>query len=92
MTFEQFQASRRHTADLEADLNMSIYDDPAIKCPGLIYSGNLYIEEVCANWTEEAQKGGRYFLVIGNRDWLTDDLELLERELYEFGVSEEILK
>lgn len=92
MTFEQFQASRRHTSDLEADLNMSIYDDPAIKCPGLIYSGNLFIEERCANWTEEAQKGGRYFLMIGRSDWLTDDLNLLERTLYEFGTSEEILK
>lgn len=88
MTFEQFQATRRPTADLEAEINTSIYDDPVIKVPGLVYLGGLYIEESHANWTDAAREGGKYFLTIANRDWLSDDLETLERHLYDFAVSE----
>lgn len=90
MTLEQFQATRTSTADLESALNTSIYDDPEIKCPGLIYVGTLYIEESHANWTEKAREGGKYFLVINNRDWLSDDVEMLERHLFDYAVSEGI--
>ena len=88
MTFEQFQATRTRVTDLETAINTSIYDDPVIKVPGLIYLGTLYIEEAHDNWTDLAREGGKYFLVVHNRDWLSDDLETLERHLYEYAVSE----
>ena len=88
MTFEQFQATRKRTTDLETEINTSIYDDPSIKVPGLVYLGGLYIEESHSNWTDVAREGGKYFLVIGNCDWLCDDLETLERHLYDFAVRE----
>lgn len=87
-TCKQFKDSRRHVDDLEAALNMSIYDDPNIKCPGLIYLDSFYIEERNDNWTDASKAAGRYFLVIGNWDCVTDDLEALERKLFDYAIHE----
>ena len=48
---------------------------------GLVYAGRLYI-------TELHHPTGRYELILGNRDWLSDDLTALERRLYEYGRDE----
>ena len=89
-TFEQFIASRRHVADLEKELGINIYDDPSIPCPGYVYLDSFYIEESCDNWTDLAKEGGRYFLIIGRVDWLSDDLDLLERTLWDKFVKNEV--
>lgn len=88
MTFEQFQASRRRVEDLEGALDLSIYDDPEIKCPGLIYLDQYYIEERCDNWSAAAKDGGKYHLILNNWDALSDDLEDLERKLFECALHD----
>lgn len=88
MTFEQFQATRKHVDDLEATLDFVITGDPEVPCPGLVYLDALYIEEANDNWTEVQRTEGRYLLVIGRSDWHSSDLEALERRLYDFAVSE----
>lgn len=91
MTFNEFQATRRYTPDLEQELNMSIYNDPTCPCPGFIYAGGLYIEASCKNWPHEVQEEGDYLLTIGSGDWLSSDLTALEHTLFEYAQSEDII-
>lgn len=87
MTFHQFVTTKRHVADLETALKMSIYDDPDIKCPGFIYGDSLYIEERNDNWPESSKEAGKFYLQCGDWDCVTDDLDALERKLYDFAVG-----
>ena len=88
-TFTDFKNSRRHVDDLEGALGISIYCDPGIKCPGLVYLDSYYIEERCDNWPDAAKAEGKYLLIIGNSEWLSDDLDDLEQKLWDFFVREE---
>lgn len=88
MTFEEFKATARHVDDLEKELAFTIYGDPTIKCPGIIYADVFYIEKACRNWTHEAREEGDYFLIIGRLEWLSFDLEPLERQLYDYAKQE----
>ena len=87
MTFEQFQATREHSDDLGAVLSDARWEDePSAK--GNLYLGALYIEQVQDHWPEAARKAGKWHLLIGRDESIMDDLESLERKLYEFAVSE----
>jgi hypothetical protein len=48
----------------------------------------LHIEDVQDFWPEASKAKGKYYLLIGNREWFSDDVEKLERELYQFAVEE----
>lgn len=87
MTFEEFQKSRRWSEDLARDVssdNWSAQDTPK----GWLYLGSLYIERVQPHWPKAAQERGSWHLQIYRDDWISDDLESLERKLYEWAVSE----
>ena len=87
MTFEQFQASRRHCADIGEQIKQDMgVTDPVV---GNVYlDGTLYIEGVRPWWPQEAREQGNWHLLIGNVEWISSDLEKLERKLYDFAVSE----
>ncbi len=87
MTFAQFQATKTHCDDLGAKLSDAMWEgEPAAK--GNVYLDALYIGAVMDHWPEAARKQGAWHLLIGNCEWISDDLESLERKLYDFAVSE----
>lgn len=91
MTFEEFQASRREVSDLGAELQDAAFEDCGI-ASGLVYLNTLYIQHVTDNWPQDARARGAFYLVIGNAEWISDDLTSLERKLYEFADGEGYLE
>ncbi len=90
MTFEQFQETRRYTDNLGEDV-----DDPSLgsTTPGITYLHNLlYIEAVTDRWSTRAQQEGRYYLCIENDEWISHDLEALERRLYDYAESNGLIE
>jgi hypothetical protein len=87
MTFEQFQASRRYSEDIGTAISDARWEgEPSAK--GYLYLDGLYIEEVQPHWPEAAKARGKWYLLIDRDDWITDDLEALERKLYDWAASE----
>jgi hypothetical protein len=91
MTFETFQGSRQPCADLADAIQSDNWAGETRKAKGFLYLGAFYIEEVQDWWPVEAQKQGKWHLMIGRVGWISDDLAMLERKLYEFAKSEEYL-
>lgn len=83
-TFEEFQATRKTVEDLGSALK----DEWLFGHPGLLYLDALYIETKNDSWIGFPIEPYQYYLVIGNSDWASDNLEELERKLYEFAVNE----
>jgi hypothetical protein len=81
MTFTEFQATRRDVEDLGTIEH--------IAGAGVQGEGSTYLDDQL--FLECATCGTMvpvYTLTIGNYTESTEDLERLERELYEFAVSE----
>jgi hypothetical protein len=87
MTLEQFQATRKTSDDLAAATG-NYYDEGAHT--GFLYEGNLCIENVLDTWPEATRRAGKYYLQIGNQEFISDDLADLERRLFDYGKSEGI--
>lgn len=86
-TFETFQATKEWTDDLGTVLADDAWTDDPVPARGWLYLGSLYIDEVLAHWPDDCRSRGRWHLLIERDEWITDDLELLERKLYAFAVS-----
>jgi hypothetical protein len=87
LTFEQFQATRRYSEDIGAAIADARWEgEPPAK--GYLYLDLLYIEEVQPHWPDAAKARGKWHLLIGRDEWITDDLETLERKLYDWAASE----
>jgi hypothetical protein len=86
MTIEQFQATRKLVPDLGTSTDNEALDGR----PGYLYEGALCIETHCADWAGSPADTYQFFLVIGNQEWLSNDLSELEARLYEYAVSEGI--
>lgn len=76
MTFEDFQATRRHVADIAAATGLDLGQDVQ---PGHVYDSDLHIFDM---------PDGRHLLVIFNDQTISADLEALERKLYAFASDE----
>jgi hypothetical protein len=85
-SFEQFQASRKRSECLQEELSSHLFGE--LDC-GYIYLGALHIDEVAPHWPDRTRAKGKWHLIIGREEWVTDDLESLERKLYEFALSED---
>jgi hypothetical protein len=85
MTFEQFQKTRQWCEDLSARLPGEALGQGS---KGYVYCGSLFIEDATA-WPESAPGYGRghWYTVIGRVEYQSDDLQKVERPLYEFAVS-----
>jgi len=77
MNFQQFQA----TKTVCADLGVPTSDESMQGVSGLTYLGVLFLMDF-------TQKPGFYSLLVGREETVSDDLESLERGLYEFACSE----
>jgi|SRR5215467_13321052 len=91
MTFEQFQSAKKWCDDLGAVLADARWEDEP-NGKGWLYLDALYIEEVQPHWPEESRKEGKWHLILGRVEWITDDLAALERRLFRFAHSEGYLK
>jgi len=87
MTFEEFQATRKYVPDArKSDLPdfqdfIEQYKHPV---PVLTYLDDLFINVHSRDWVN---CDDQYLLVIENQEWSGDDLEPLERTLYEWAQS-----
>ena len=83
-TFEEFSASKRRVTDANEIAKVYGHDllDFEKSQAALVYADNFVIEE-CRGDNE-----GKFYLLIENRDWLSEDLTQLERHLYEFAMLE----
>ena len=88
MTFEQFRGARRYCEDLGAAISDARWEgEPAAK--GYLYlDAALYIEEVLPHWPEAGKAAGKWRLLIGCNGQITNDFEALERNLYNYAMSE----
>ena len=86
MTFQEFQATRVWSDNLAADVQSANWEDSGTP-KGNRYLGSLYIDQVQEHWPESAQGKGKWHLLIERDEWITDDLESLERKLYDFAIS-----
>ena len=78
MTFERFRTAVGEMDDLGAFLG----DESLTGVSGRLYRHGLYYIARTAD--------GRWSLVLGNTERVSDDLGALERELYDFAVAEGI--
>jgi hypothetical protein len=85
MTFEQFQASKTWCDDLPNELVNS--NEGERKPRGWLYVGSLYVEQVTNEWPENCRDEGGWYLLLERDEWITDDLEALERKLYAWAMS-----
>ena len=92
MTLSQFVATGRFVKDLRSHPMLDFWDgywDDAPETPqGMVYLGFLVIELVMPTWPAETQAKGRWCLVIGNGDYVSDNLSLLERQLHVYAQDE----
>lgn len=87
MTFAEFQTTRVWCDDLGAKLQDAHWEgEPDGK--GNVYLDCLFIEQVQPHWPEASRALGKWHLLIGRADWISDDLEMLERKLYQFALDE----
>lgn len=78
-TFQDFQSSRREVTDLGEELRDSSLED----VPGYIYFNALFIEFV----DPYAEIPEKYHLLIENSTTVSNDLEHLEKMLFEYACE-----
>lgn len=85
MTFEEFQATRTHCDDLARALETDMGAPDGHKVPGNLYDGTLFIEARAEWWSESGKAQGAWQLILENDCVISDDLEALERQLYDWS-------
>jgi hypothetical protein len=85
MTFAQFQASGRPVDDLRAH----VPDFFTNAAPGRIYPGQCWVEDT-STWPADAPGYGlgRWYTAIGNMEYQSDELPVVEWPLYEFASNQ----
>ena len=78
MTFEQFQATRRHVTDISTETGVDVGEN----MPGHVYDGGLHIFDYTAS---------EHQLQIMGEEWISDDIAELERRLYDFASGEGLM-
>lgn len=88
MTFEEFKTSGIDCDDVEIAHEGLILDTTPI--PGRLYADSYWIEKTC-HWDSGLNDGKKWYLRIGNCEWLSNDLNELEKLIYDdfFGCETE---
>ena len=84
MTFEQFQATRKWVDDVATATGIDMGPDVQ---PGFVYDSALHIFAMGGGAAPD-----QYLLVIFNEQWVSSDLDELERRLYEFASDEKMFE
>lgn len=87
MTVDEFVATRVWCDDLGTKLSDARWEGEP-KARGWLYLDALYIEEVQDHWPAEAKAKGKWHLLIGRDEEITNDLPVLEKQLLQFAKSE----
>lgn len=83
MTFQQFQESKQAVADLG-----DFFGDECLKgASGFVYLDQLWIEET-TSWPVSKRVDGRYYTLIGRREYQSDFIQDCEEPLYQFALEE----
>jgi hypothetical protein len=86
MTFEQFQASGRDSNDLSATCFEDVWEEYTTPPRGRIYADSLWIERKPEHgWQNDRPE--QWYLIIGNAEYFSDNLSLLERHLYKLYLA-----
>ena len=98
MDFLSFSESKKWHDKIPEDISCVV--DESIQ-GGYVYAGNLYIELVstdhccdddCRSYgCSEKNKDDEYLLIIGNQQFQSKNLDELEKILFQFGKSEDII-
>jgi hypothetical protein len=84
MTFEQFQQTRVAVHDL----GVAVRADGPQGVSGMTYCGNRLFIEDAHTWPGEPLWDGRWYVCIDRSEYRSDDLETVERALYDFAIRE----
>lgn len=88
MTFLQFQGTRVWSENLAADVTSENWAEVGNTPKGWLYLGCLYIEEVQPYWPQAARDEGKWYLILGRDEYITDDLLALEQKLCDYANAE----
>ena len=88
MTLLEFLSTRVWSDDIGKIIPDAKWEHEPTTPKGYVYCGLLFIEEVQQHWPANSRAQGRWHLLIGREDWITDDLDILEKKLYHFAVDE----
>lgn len=80
LSFSEFQATGRNVADLSTI--------PHCAAQELYGAGRVYLDDEWPLVIESGSAPGLWCLTIGNDSHESNDLQSLERKLYQFAVSE----
>jgi hypothetical protein len=84
-TFEEFQATRETCDDIGKAISCDMGREKPVT--GFLYLGGLYIEKNDEFWPIDLRDKGAYHLTLEREEWVSNDLESLERRLYDFHLS-----
>jgi hypothetical protein len=87
MTFAEFQATRRWCADLGKAIAEARWQGEPPAKGNLYLDGTLYVEEVQPHWPDATNARGKWHLLLERDEWVTDDLESLERKLFAWAMA-----
>lgn len=79
LPFNEWQAARRHVPDLLAEIK-----DDCVEGSGFVYPGIFYIND-----NADPSLGGKYRLLLERDEYYSDDLQSLERRLYDWAKPDE---
>ena len=88
ITLEQFRTTREWHDDMRTVLPDELeHRDTTVA--GYVYDNSYYIElvERVEDDVRDWEKLGKWYLVIGNQEWIDYDLTELERHLCEFAST-----
>lgn len=75
-TFKEFQASGRYVEDVST----------AAKDTDEVRPGRVYMRDLCIESSNGSARG-EWLLVLERGDYISDDLDMLERMLYDFAFG-----
>lgn len=88
-TWESFLKSKKECG--LSDMILKGYVDPGDRpaaVHGHMYMGGYFIESTDTWDDTDARRQGKYYLILERDEFITDDLESLERKLYEYLIPE----
>lgn len=88
MTYDQFIATRKWSNNLAVDCEAYSDGEQSDHVQtGYIYCGSLYIEATEDWWPEDAQQQGKWHLLLERDEYITNDLDALQRRLYRWAMA-----
>lgn len=82
--FQRFLASRKWCEDL-TKIDQDMFEAHDYKPCGYSYLDSLYIEQVNDHWPQTARDAGQWYLILTRDEYIENDIEKLERTLFDWA-------